>query len=408
MKKWVPWLITIGVLGLMAVVMLAANRKLPKRMDERITLRAKDKIPYGFAAAKQLSTSLFPTASVYSEDRGPGYWNVLSNSSSGQAVVLVADYFNADDYEIDQLMKFAENGNYVFIIAKSFSTEAQTAFGFSYGQDDLGPLFGASEDSLKVRLTTPSFTSDSFYVYPGKKYESWFENLDRAHATVLGRNEREPNFIRMDKGDGSIFIHSAPLAFSNYFILHKNNIHYFEQAMSVIPAGVRKIVWDEYYLSKRSSSRNNNRSKKPDFLGVLFRYEAFKWGLLTILGTLILLILLNSRRKQRMIPGHPTPRNESLDFVKTMGRLYYDRKDHKNLAKKMAAYFLEHVRSTYKLSTHTLDDAFIESLQYKSGYERGHLNEIISFIDYLQNDHSVNETQLINFHNQLEAFYQNT
>jgi hypothetical protein len=127
-----------------------------------------------------------------------------------------------------------------------------------------------------------------------------------------------------------------------------------------------------------------------------------------LLLLLLLWVLLNSRRKQRMIPAYPKPANESLDFVKTMGRLYYDRKDHQNLANKMSMYFLEHVRTTYKLPTHTLDDNFIESLHYKSGYSGGELNEIVSFIQYLQQGGDVNEHQLINFHNQLESFYQKT
>ena len=109
-----------------------------------------------------------------------------------------------------------------------------------------------------------------------------------------------------------------------------------------------------------------------------------------------------------MIPDHPKPSNESLDFVKTMGRLYYDRRNHQNLAKKMSMYFLEHVRTAYKLPTHTLDESFIENLHYKSGYSKGDLNEIISFIRYLHDNGSVYEDQLIVFHNQLESFYQNT
>jgi len=91
-----------------------------------------------------------------------------------------------------------------------------------------------------------------------------------------------------------------------------------------------------------------------------------------------------------------------------MGRLYYGRRDHQNLARKMGMYFLEHVRSTYKLPTNTLDESFIESLQYKSGYSRGELNAIVSFIQHLRADGSVNEDQLILFHNQVESFYQNT
>lgn len=109
-----------------------------------------------------------------------------------------------------------------------------------------------------------------------------------------------------------------------------------------------------------------------------------------------------------MIPPHPQPTNESLDFVKTMGRLYYERRDHLNLARKMSVYFMEHVRSAYKLSTHTLDEAFTEALHYKSGYPEEELKEIISFIQSLKGEGTVNEQQLIHFHNQLESFYQNS
>jgi hypothetical protein len=406
MKKSWPYIIAFGVLALIAIVIIGASRKLPRRMDERITLKEKDKIPYGTAAARNLITSLFPNASVTSDSKSPGYWQDISFNSGKQVVILMSGYFNADEYELKKIIDFVENGNYVFIIARGFSTDAQTAFNFAYGQDNYSPLYNISEDSLKVKLEKPSFSSDSLFMFPGTKFESWFETFDTSHAVVLGRNESQPNFIRMNIGEGSVFIHAAPLAFSNYFILHKNNVHYFEQVLSVIPADVEKIVWNDYYLDKKVN--NSNRRRDPNWLGILFRYPAFKWGFFTALLGILLFVLLNSRRKQRMIPEHTKPRNESLDFVKTMGRLYYDRRDHHNLAKKMGVYFLEHVRSTYKLPTHTLDEQFIEALHFKSGYLRGDLNEIVSFIQYLQDNGSVNEHQLTNFHDQLESFYQNT
>jgi hypothetical protein len=406
MKKFVPYLIVVGALALITLLVMIGNHERTRKMDERITLKEKDKIPYGFAAAKELSASLFPHASIHTDEDVPGYWEDISMNSNNQAVILAAGYFNADNIEISRLMRFVKNGNYVFIIAQSFSEEAQSAFHFTYGQDGLS-FYGEGGDSLKVRLMKPYFPNDSLFIYPGKKFEGWFENLDTTHTVVLGRNESNPNFIRFDYGDGALFIHSAPLAFSNYFILHKSNIHYFEQAMSVIPSDINKIVWNEYYLVNRGP-RNRNENREPNWLSVLLRYNEFKWGFGTLLFLLLLWLLLNSRRRQRIIPAHPKPKNDSLDFVKTMGRLYYDRKDHQNLAKKMSVYFLEHVRSTFKLPTHILDEQFTEALHYKSGYPKGDLNEIISFVQYLRNNGSVNEQQLINFHNQLELFYQNT
>jgi hypothetical protein len=404
MKKLVPYFIVAGALVLITLLIVLGNHKRNRKMDERITLKERDKIPYGFAAAKELSATLFPRASFYSDENGPGYWEDILMNSDKQAVIIVAGYFNADNIEISRLMRFVKNGNCVFIIAQSFSEEAQSAFRFTYGQNGLS-FFGQGGDSLRVRLMKPYFQNDSLFVYPGKKFESWFESLDTAHTIVLGRNENHPDFVRLDYGDGSVFIHSAPLAFSNYFILHKNNIHYFEQAMSVIPSGINKIVWNEYYLLNR---KPKNESREPNWLSVLLRYNEFRWGFGMLLFLLLLWLLLNSRRRQRMIPAHPKPKNDSLDFVKTMGRLYYDRKDHQNLAKKMSVYFLEHVRSTYKLPTHTLDEQFAETLHYKSAYSSADLNEIISFVQYLRNGGSINEQQLINFHRQLESFYQNT
>ena len=405
MKKFLPYIILVAIVGLIFIVIVGANRKLPRKMDERITLREKDKIPYGTAAARSLIGSLFPNASVTSDSRNPGYWNDISFGSNKQAVILMSGYFNADEYELKKIIDFASSGNYVFIIGRGFSTDAQSAFNFTYNQNNASVFYNIVDDSLKVKLQPPSFSSDSFFIYPGTKFESWFETFDTAHALVLGTNETRPNFIRMNVGDGSVFIHSAPLAFSNYFILHKNNIRYFEQALSVIPNDVEKIVWNDYYLNKKI---NNNKEGSPNWLGVLFKIPAFKAGFFVLLLLLLLWVLLNTRRRQRMIPDYSKPRNESLDFVKTMGRLYYERRDHQNLAKKMGIYFLEHVRSNYKLPTHTLDDQFTEALHFKSGHSRGDLNEIVSFVQYLQDDGSVNEQQLIHFHNQLESFYQNT
>ena len=109
-----------------------------------------------------------------------------------------------------------------------------------------------------------------------------------------------------------------------------------------------------------------------------------------------------------MIPVYKKPKNDSLDFVKTLGRLYHDRRDHQNLAKKMSVYFLEHVRSSFKLPTHTLDDNFVKALHFKSGYPEEDLGRIFSFINYLNENGAVNELQLSEFHRQLEKFYQTT
>lgn len=406
MKKSLPYIIA-GVIVLLLVVILALGNRPGKSFNERISLRKEEKIPYGAYVARDLIPSLFPDADISINKKEPDEWSNAYEETSNEAVISVSREFHADEDELFDMLRFVKSGNYVFIASQKFSEDAQEFFRIS-----TSPLaeYLEAEDSLQVRLERPPFATDSLFAYPGKKFTNWIYGVDTLRTTILGRDALgRPDFIRMDAGAGSIFIHLSPLVFSNYFILHKNNVRYYEQAMSVIPNGVDKIVWNEYYLSKRADRRNNNNEERePSFLRVLMKEPAFAWALWIAIFTILLYALMEMRRKQRFIPAYTRPQNDSLDFIKTIGRLYYDRKDHHNLAKKMSTYFLEHVRANYKLPTHTLHEKFVQALHYKSGYDLEKTTSIVEFIRQLDFTSSISEEQLFSFHKQLENFYQTT
>ena len=400
MKKAFPYIMGCLVL-LLLVVLLLGNRT--RKLDERITLRQKDKIPYGTAVAKHLLPTLFPNARIYSDVRYPGSWDDLDATGSRQAVILVADYLNAEEDELEQLSRFAANGNIVFIIARALSDETARFFNIRSGSEAI--FFQRDADSLLVKLNNPPFAVDTLFVYPGKKYDGRFYGADEKKIALLGQSSGGGvNFIQLKKGLGRIYLHASPLAFSNYFILHKQNIGYYQQVLSVIPSDTKAVLWNEYFLQKRKKQSG----KGTNWLGALFKVSAFRWGLLTASFFLLLFLLLQMRRKQRVIPPHDRPKNDSLHFVKTLGRLYYDRGDHRNLSEKLGTYFLEHVRSTYKIATHTLDDDFVRTLHLKSGYPEPEIKNIITEIRELKEGYSISEERLAHFYHQLELFYQNT
>ena len=404
MKNILPYLAGLLVAALIVLVIVSANRNGPKKFDQRVTLRQQDKIPYGTSVAKRLLPEMFPAAEIYYDHNHPGYWDSVAVTSYNQAVILMSKNFEAEQYELERLMDFVENGNYVFIVAKSFSGDARRLFHFSYATDLMGDLIPA-EDSLGLQLNTDYFSTGRDFVFPGKKYDSWFTSIDTAFTHQLGTDrDGRPNFIRINKGSCSLLIHAAPAAFSNYFILHRDNYLYYEKVMSVIPGHINSILWNDYYMDKQAA----RPEKKKNWLSVLFRYESFKWGLLTAIITLLLFVLLGSRRRQRMIPPYSKPKNDSLDFVKTMGRLYHEKRDHTDLAGKMSVYFREQVRSVYNLSTQNMDEEFIRSLHVKSGYPVASLTEIVSFINQLDRNSAISEHDLSLFHRQLELFYQKT
>ena len=368
-------------------------------MDERVTLKQQDKIPYGMSVARRLVPELFPKAKVYYDEEYPGYWNAIDTDDTGQLLILVADYMDVNGRELEHLSGFIQKGNSLFIISRYFSYELSSEFNFlnteSYSSDNV--------DSLSVTLNSQYFPQASVYSYSGKNYSNSFAFVDTSKAITLGTNtEGESNFIKIEKGAGTLYIHSAPLAFSNYFLLQKNNVEYFENVFSVLPQNTRTIVWNEYFLNKALQKNE----KEPEWLSIFLQYDGFRWGFFIAVVTLLLFVLLNMRRQQRMIPAFEKPKNDSLDFIKTLGRLYYDKKDHRNLALKLSLYFLEYIRTTYKIPSHSFDDEFIQTLHFRSGYSLPELQSIFQEIKRLKTGVAYSEMDLAQFHNQLELFYQ--
>lgn len=404
MRKYLIYIIP----GIMAIAILllffTGSNKTSRKADQRVTLRRQDKIPYGTYIAFNSLNHLFPLATIYTDKHEPGYWDSLSIKDSGQALLIITGQFNADEHEMNRLLAFIKKGNSVFISARTLSWYATEMISCRVNTSEIPDFENVGEkDSLHLFVNHPPFPQRKGYFYSGKHLDASFLHVDERTTEILGEDEKgRPDFIHMRAGEGHLFVHLAPLAFSNHFLLTRENINYYEQVLSSIPADVTRIVWDEYYLNKKFLEEPND---KHGWFAVLSEYPALKAALLTALFSLLVFVLLEMRRKQRYIPIVSKPRNDSLDFVKTIGRLYFDKGDNQNLARKMSAYFLEHVRNKYQLQTSMLDDHFIKNLHLKTGAQESHIAEIVSFIGNVETAGIITDKQLARFHKQLETFY---
>ena len=403
MKKFLPYII-VGLVFLLLLWLVLSTQQKRHVLDERISLNKRDKIPYGTYVAYHSLSHIFPRASVIVNKKKPMLWDSLSVFTGKQALIIISPRFMPDETELHRLWDFVKAGNTVFISSHILSYDAQNFFSCDDYTSDLS-LFGidATTDTLSVGLLSPPFPDERKYNYPGRQYDGYFGKYNKNISYELGsKNDTDINFIQLKAGEGSIYLHLAPLTFSNYFLLHGQNINYYNKMLSLIPKDTKKVVWDEYFLYKRISLGNNG-SKGP--LSALMSQRSFRAALWLLIILLALYVLQEMRRKQRIIPIMAKPRNDSLEFVKTIGRLYHEKRDNKNLSKKMAAYFLEHIRNKYKLSTNQLDDGFITSLCRKTAQPEHSIREIVSFINNIDVSGEIADVQLADFHKQLEEFY---
>lgn len=389
-----------------ALLFSTGRKQLIRQMDYSLSFRKRDKIPYGTKVAYDNLAHLFPSASVVTERREPGNWDSLSTYSEEQALIIITPDFNPSETEMMNLMRFVQNGNDLFISAIRVSTAAEMLMNCKIFSPYYSYTIG-EPDSMTVTVDLPAKGKTEKYSYPGHDLGYWFYDWDRNTSDVLGYHKNgKPDFIHMRTGSGNLYLHLTPMAFTNYFLLHKDNLTYYEKLMSVIPASRKILAWDEYYLYKRNGSE-----PKRNWLSVLMNLKnadgkkSFRVAIWVLLALLLVYTLMEMRRKQRYIPAMPAPRNDSLDFVKTIGRLYHDKGDHHNLARKMAAYFLEHVRNRYKLATNDLSDSFVSTLSFKSGVAEEEILRIVGYIRRLDQANVISVQDLASFHKQLESFY---
>ncbi|RYY64107.1 MAG: hypothetical protein EOO12_10580 [Chitinophagaceae bacterium] len=400
MKRYLP-LVLVLLLLLVGVIYLARRSPVERRFDSRLSLRREDRIPYGTFLARDLLPKLFPKANVYNEPAAPGHWDSLSTADGRQALFLMGYYIDADNDEVTELLRFAARGNYVYLVGVDFSRALCDALSIEARRADTD-----RSDTMSVALEAPRFAGRSYH-YPGEDMSGLLIRNAPDSTVLLGtRDGGRPNFLQFRIGGGSIFVHSSPLAFSNYFLLQPGNEAYLAGALSVLPSDLRRVAWSEYYLSKDANGDDDDGNNSPNWLRVLLRYRAFSWALGLMLLLLLLYALSEMRRRQRWIPPHEQPRNESLDFVQTVGRLYYDQRDHHDLAVKMIQYFLDHVRQQYKIPTSALDEEFIRRLEARSGYPRAELERLLALIGDIRALGRASESQLADLHQQLENYYQ--
>jgi hypothetical protein len=381
--------IALGLLLVLASCQLSRT----KRIDRRVTLKHRDYLPYGTKVAYDGLPYLFPNSTISSNNKP---LSALSSSEGKKAYLIVGGVMDPSPADIGSIMDFVGEGNHILISARQFGDSLLHTLGVkaSYGEFSEGPM-----DSLRVSVIQP-LTGDSLsFSYPGDSFDGWVDEFDPQYGTVLGRDHLgRPNFLRFNyKGGGSLYLHFAPLAFSNFFLLHKKNMAYYQDALSYIPVTVQEVVWDDYFTEPRR--------RHTSALDYLLGNKSFAYGFWLLLLLLLLIYLFESKRRQRPIAVILPLQNTSLDFVRTIGRLYFQRRDNHNLASKMVTHFVDTVRTRYNLGASALDEELVTRLAYRTGYQQEALSQLIGYMRVLPSKAYVPDEELMDFHRQLEAFY---
>jgi hypothetical protein len=119
-------------------------------------------------------------------------------------------------------------------------------------------------------------------------------------------------------------------------------------------------------------------------------------------------LLFNAKRRQRIVPVIKPLKNTSVEFVQTIGNLYFQEGSTKDIVDKKILFFLDKIRHRYYLDTSKLDENFALRLCNKSGKKRELIDSILSFINEFSRKRFAIETDLIRLNDLIEEFWEET
>lgn len=384
----------IFLFGLIAFIELTRERPI----NWKPTYNEKHKIPFGTYIFHEELEAVFPNQE-FTDVRKTPYeffdeyydWDEDEYTTTGN-FIHVAQYSEMDEISAQELLDFVSYGNTVFMSSNYFPNRLKDSLGFNTtNQYDL-------KGNSYFTLTNPRFKTDSITIDRGIN-NFHFSKLDKDLTTVLGHQTFDsiafPNFIKVNYYQGSFLLHLQPIAFTNYNLLKKNNKKYTEAVLGYLPED------NIFYNSLNKANTNVSGSK----LRYILSQDALRYAWYLGLISLVLFLIFNAKRRQRIVKEIKPHENTTVAFTKTIGNLYYETKDHNNLVEKKITYFLEYLRRVYFLDTQILDERFTKLLIQKSGKEKEQIQQLVKSIVHLKAKPQCTEADLINLNKQIEDFY---
>jgi hypothetical protein len=373
--------------ALLAVYLVAEYNK-PSPINWRSTLYYRDKIPFGTYVLHDQLNQIFPGTRVVNTNKSLYSMFAEDSIPTGNYLVVAHNVaVSKNDYQ--QMVKYIANGNNVFIA--SFSWQGVLADTLKLNTD---AEFKKADPG--INFSNPKLAVPGFYHLRRGVGDQYFSSFDTARALVLGKNELgHSNFLSFKYGKGKLYLCANPHLFTNFSIL-SGGADYASKALSYLPP-TTITYWDEF--------QNGDIPEDLSPVRVFFTNPDLQWAYYISLFSLLVFVLYQLKRQQRIIPVVEPLANSTLEFVNVVGQVYYEQRNNRNICDKKISYWLEHVRTRFNLKTNPLDKEFIENLSLRTGVTKDFIVELINYIDYIQVQERVSDHDLMMLNHLIEKFY---
>lgn len=359
-----------SILFLIIAILLAILQLNKKEItDWRKNFDTAEKSPFGlYVFNKEINKLL--NNQVSKSNKSPYAFYSENPKIAAHNILIINQDLNKTT--VDKILAQVNDGSDALIFSEDFPKYFQSQLQFLTTNVNDG-------DKNILKLTDVKYKNDSLIIdkFPSR---NGFYYLEQSHG-ILGKSdyyksELTANFIKINLGKGHIYLHLEPLILTNYYLLKPANKKYIEDVFSYLPN--RKTIW---FIEVESS-----KSASP--LSFILANPPLKYAWYLLLFGLLLFVIFNIKRKQRIIPFIEPLKNTSVEFVKSIGNLYLQEGDFHDMMAKKSQYFLHRVRLELMIETKELNENFAQKLHLKTGKNLDKINEALVLIKKSEDPYS--------------------
>jgi len=380
------------------------DKKLPPLRE---SFSKNDRNPFGTFVAYQGVLNKFGGDTVRTEtDNFQTAWASITDTAS--VYIIVSKNLYLSDEERDAMLSYVNSGNSLVISSENIDEKLLDTLHCS--MQDMETYDGyynvelARMGTTSIRLQAPPYAGSDTLLYSYFYYPFSNKFTVGPNFAILGSGGNFlPDFIATNYGQGRIYLQCEPRSLSNYFLLQRNNYCYLQELLSFMPRDPQDIYWDDYYNKHNYSTDGRSQSS----LSYILQFPAMAWAFWLLLLLLIIYILFGGKRRQRTVAIIKPNKNTTVAFAETIGRLYLQKKDNRNMADKIISYFYEQIRNQYFLNTNHITPEFLVTLSRKSNVPKETIEKLFDLISELQQTDKIKDEEILSLNQQIENFNKN-
>lgn len=396
MKKRSVVIYVIAAILIVLYVVLEARRD--KNFDWAPGYSQSSKEPLGCSVLYDLLPELFPSGELIKTNRD-FYSFIGSNNDTSCNLIVITDVFDLDRSAGNRLVDWISLGNNAFISAGSFSESFCEVGGFKESVPAYGMYLNSKPDTSSGTLYYYTDEPEPYYI-PGP----WTTAALTADSAIMcdtlmmaqdNYSTPVPVFLQLRIGGGSLYVHGAPHLFSNYVMHNNTALNLAEKTLLSLPDAT--TYWDEYY-------KPANRKQTGDGMNIIFERASLKaaWQLLILL--MLLYIIFAGKRQQRAIPVIEPPVNTSVEYIRTLGRLYFEKRNNRDILNKRLHFLLMTIRLKFSIDLKPDDPQFVRRLMMATGAAENEIKKIAWCFNAVRNEEP-DSAMTLKISREIDLFY---